>query len=87
MKQPNGYRVEERPGDYTYYRPKHFEEAKRWYKTSRIWTLYDDPITAGSSAVAVFFGGFWIEPAHSKGFDLTHHTPLYLGPRVIPEAA
>lgn len=76
-----GYRVEMRPGDYSFYRPESYH-ADTYLAGTPAWEMHDTPQTGYSDEIVVYLGPWWVQPKHVYGRDLKDFKPCYLGRQV-----
>lgn len=83
---PVAYRLEWKPGDYSFYTPD--EYAKEILKDgARVCGVFESQQPGCKAEPVVFRGWCWVMPKHAKGGICPEgFTPLYLGP-VINEPA
>lgn len=74
-----GYRLEWKPGEYLHYSPEDYR--KEVCKSSaRVWGLFREPQAGCSSDVAVYKGGYWVQPKYLHGRKTDDLTAMFLGP-------
>lgn len=76
-----GYRVEVRPGDYSFYDCAAYA-VDQYLKGTPAWELHSTPQPGQSNVVVVYFGRWWVQPKYVYGRDLTDFKPAYLGRQV-----
>ena len=74
-----GYRLEWKPGEYLHYSPE--EYRKEVCKSgARVWGLFPRPQPGCPVGVAIYKGGYWVQPKYLYGQSADGMTAMFLGP-------